>query len=1055
VKQGHRGPPTAGEGQDPALVPDRAGERRQLTALFADLVNSTALSSRLDPEETRRVIRAYHSACAAAVAPFDGYIAQTLGDGLLVYFGYPEAHEDDAQRAIRGALSILEAVTAPHGELRRLWRECAVRIGVHTGLVVADARLDRFDSSPRLSIVGETPSIAAHLQQLADRNQIVIGPSTRHLIEGFFELEPQAPRKLPGLPLHMPTWVVQRETPPDSRFQRSTRRVMPPMVGRENELARLVSHWRRALLGHGQLVVISGAAGIGKSRLAQALREAAHAQRPIQIHYQCSPYYRNTALQPIIAQLQHAARLERDDSPEAKLCKLRALLAESSNRLEHDTALIGHLLHIPNAAQPALIHDSPERVIDDTIDALNAQLLRRAAAAPLLVSIEDAHWIDPTSLHCFARLLQQAGDAQLLAVVTHRGEMPEQWAQLDNAAALTLERLAPSQCRSIVEHLSAERPLPARVTEAIVARGDGIPFFVEELAKAVLESAGGAAPLSVPSSLQDSLMARLDRIGPLKVIAQLGACVGRSFSYRLLTAIAELDETRVQRGLERLVSAELLTREGELPDATFTFKHALVQSAAYESTLRSARRRVHARIAAVLEAQYPELCDQQPEVLAQHLGAAFDQAAVSYWLRAGQLAQRRSAHREAIAHLGAGLSALRELVPAERAARLEVDFQSALARSYMAGEGWSGVRVHSAYTRARLLCRSAGDTRRECEMLWGLCAHHTVRGEFAAARKRADEYVAVATLSNDRSALLMADSAALLAYFCLGEFAIAQRHADRIHALYRPEEDRGVVLVYNHDPEVIASMYEGFWLWVMGYPDRALRSSQHAVAHARALRHPFQLCYALINGAAAAIFRQEHAAVLALVDEGLQLSRERRLPFIQSYGPVLACSASFQRDPSAAKLAELDSCMERLRSLQVFMHAPLYLGQLAAAHARHGQLAVANRLLDEAQSVADATGERWSEPELHRLRAEFALRDFARGADAAEHWLRLGIARANRLGARGFELRLASDLTALLARMGAARRAEARDALEALYRSFDEGHDTSDLLRARSLLQQA
>jgi class 3 adenylate cyclase/predicted ATPase len=1026
------------------------GERRQVTLLFCDLVGSTELATRVDPEEMRDVMRAYQATCAEAIRPFEGNIAQTLGDGLLVYFGYPEAHEDDAQRAVRAALAIVSAIADTDGELHRIWADCAVRIGIHTGLVIA-GEVGPWDTRLDMAITGEAPSIAARLQELAGRNQVMVGPTTRSLVEGYFQLAELGPHVIKGMHEPMPIWRVVGRTASNSRFKPHSGSKGTPFVGRRPQLDALHRLWKKACEGDGQLVVLSGAAGIGKSRLVQAFRAELDEQRPLCLQYHCSPYFQNTALYPMVAHLQHAAGIRHEDPARLKLRKLSRLLGPLSPHFAEDIALLGRLLQIPDMVLPDQADRTPERLLDDTVRVLLDRALGVAGEAPALLFLEDAHWIDRTTMRLVNALLGRLRGERVLAIITHRTNFPAEWSPDVEVQTLLLERLGLEDSRSIVQHL-AEHTLGDHVKREIVARSDGIPLFVEELTKAVLESNDGDAP-SVPMSLRDSLVARLDHLGSLKRVAQLGACIGRRFPYQLLRLVSDVDAEDLQRGLDRLVAAELLARSGEPPDASFDFKHALIQSAAYESLLRSERKQVHAAIARDLAIYYPQACETEPEVVAHHLTAAGEHAgAVNYWFRAGQLAQQRSAHFEAIAHLNAGLQSLRQLTPSPALDAQEFDLLSALARSHMAFDGWNSHRVHEVTTRARALGRAMGDPAKQSEAIFGIWTYHCVRGEFAACRALAEEFVPLAEAEDDRTLILMADTVALVTYFCLGEFATAQRHADRIHANYRADEDRALVQRLNHDPEIFAFIYESFWLWVQGFPDAAARASRRAVELARTLRHPFQLCFALCNGTVAFVLRREPEPVFEQVEECLALAKDYVIPAFRAYAPLMGAPALIDRHPTPTTIARLRRCVAAVQASEAGMHVPLYLIHMAEAHEHMGELPEAEASIDRALEMTKTTGECWLVPELHRLRARLLRQGPNPDQEKAEAWLRSGLQRARELNARGFELRIAIDLAELLENHGKPR--EALALLEPIYASYREGLGTPDLRQAREVLQR-
>ncbi len=1041
-------------------------ERRQLTVVFCDLVGSTALSARLDPEEMRHVMHLYQETCGRVVLSFGGSIAQTLGDGLLIYFGYPEAHEDDAERAVRASLAIVRAVTDDDGPLCRAAHACRVRIGIHTGLVVA-GNVGQWDTRANMAVFGETPNIAARLQHLAGENQVVISPQTLQLVEGSFVIEALGPQELRGVPEPLQVSAVLREMSEDERLRaRHGIRAMP-IVGREAELSFLQTAWAEARGGQGQCVILAAPAGMGKSRLSAALCAQTAEERPLLLQYRGLPYFSNTLLYPVASQLQRAARIRPQDSTAQKQRKLLELIGASAPDPATNTALLSQLLQIPVANPAELADKSPERVLEDTLSLLLEWLTAWSRSRPVLLIIEDAHWLDPTTRQLVRQVLGRLTALRLLMLVTTRST-DNAWLRAGPVRTLTLGRLANDDCRRIISAASAGRELARRVVSEILSRADGVPLFVEELTKGALESGADHAHLTVPASLQDSLTARLDRMGPLKRISQLAACIGKTFSFDLLMQVTQLDASRLSAGLERLERAELLSRDG--PAANFEFRHALLQQAAYDSLLKSERRQVHAEIARALRALHPDTCRAEPEVVAHHLAAAGEQeSAAQYYLEAGLQAQRRSAHGEAVAHLEAGLQAfLQARLQARLQAGLhggaaperEIDLQAALARSHMAREGWGSTRLNAAYARARLLCRGAGNARKECEMLWGLWVSHANQGDYSAALGLADEYVELAESERDRSALLMADSTALITHFLLGDFQRAQFHAERVQAGYQVDQDQRLVHVFNHDPLALALNYQAMWQWVQGSSSASQSTCLRAVEQARCAHHAFQSCFTLFSASSTSLWLRDDARALALADEALHLAREHRFRLFEAYGPLNAAPALVARRPSFETLRWLQACMTAVRVSRARMYVPVYLLRLAEAHEVMNEVSEASSLVAEALEMARETGECWAEPELQRARARLISKrgggvggvGGAGGIDVAELALRQGLECALQLNARGSEQRVSCDLAELLLAQG--RDGEAASLLGPLCDAAEEAGDAADLRRARALLRR-
>ena len=699
-------------------------ERRQLTVLFCDLVDSTPLASQLDPEDLREVVRAYQETCAKVIARFDGHIAQYLGDGLLVYFGYPLAHEDDAQRAVRAGLGIVEALGQLNTHLaQERGVHLAVRLGIHTGLVVV-GEVGGGTRQEQLAL-GETPNLAARLQGIAAPNTLVISAATFQLLGGFFACQSLGTQLLKGLPQPLEVYQVLYESTARSRLEAAGSTGLTPLVGREQEVALLRERWAQVKDGLGQVVLLSGEAGIGKSRLVQVLKEHVATEPQAWLTpCQCSPYYQNTALYPMIDLLERVAlHFEREESPQQKLSKLEGFVVQYGLPLAEAVPLFAALLSLPLPADYAPLTLSPEQQKQQTLHALLTILLRIAAQQPVLFVMEDLHWVDPTTLELLSLLVDQGPTARILALLTFRPDFSPPWTGRAHLTQVTLPRLPRRQAAEMTGRVAHGKALPPEVVEQVVAKTDGVPLFVEELTKMVLESGllqereeryeltGPLPPLAIPTTLHDSLMARLDRLAAVKGLAQLGATLGREFSYELLQAVSPWDEGTLRRGLQQLVEAEFLYQRGLPPQATYLFKHALIQEAAYQSLLRSTRQQYHQRIAQVVEARFPELCETQPELLAHHYTEAGLLAqAIPYWQRAGQRALERSANLEAIEHLTRGLEVLKTLPDTPERAQQELDLQTALGPALMAPRGLAAPEVEYAYARARELCQQVGET---------------------------------------------------------------------------------------------------------------------------------------------------------------------------------------------------------------------------------------------------------------------------------------------------------------------------------------------------------
>jgi len=678
----------------PAASSSPDAERRHLTVLFCDLVDSTALASHLDPEDLRAVVRAYQATCAQVIEHFDGHIAQYLGDGLLVYFGYPQAHEDETQRAVRCGLGMVDAMGTLNTHLERVHGvRLAVRLGIHTGLVVI-GEIGSGGRQEQLAL-GETPNIAARLQGLAAPDTVVISAATAHLVHGYFVYQPLGAQALKGLTQPLQVYRVLHESGAQTRLDVATVRGLTPLVGRDEEVGLLQRRWEQATTGMGQVVLLSGEAGIGKSRLVQVLKEHITAEPHTRIEWRASPSHQQSALYPVIDHLQRLLRGHRAAPPAEQLRALEAALTASGMALSEAVPLLAALLALPLPVSYPPLTLTPQRQRQKTLETLLAWLHAETQRQPVLLIVDDLHWVDPSTLELLSLLIEQCAPMRLCLVLTARPEFHPPWAMVAHFTALTLRRLAPAEIGRLVTHVVGDKAFPPAVLQEVVRKTDGVPLFVEELTKTVLESgllqeredryelSGLLPPLAIPATLHDALMARLDRLAAVKVVAQLGATIGRTFTYELIQAVAQLDAATLQGALAQLVEAEVVAQRGLLPQATYTFKHALVQDAAYQSLLRSTRQQYHQQIAQVLEAQFPDICETQPELLAHHYTeAGLSAQALSYWQRAGQRAMERSGYRETVACFEQALMALRRLPECrdtlEQAIDLWLDMRNAL-----------------------------------------------------------------------------------------------------------------------------------------------------------------------------------------------------------------------------------------------------------------------------------------------------------------------------------------------------------------------------------------
>jgi class 3 adenylate cyclase/predicted ATPase len=1038
-------------------------ERRQLTVMFCDLVGSTALSARLDPEDLREVIGAYHRCVADIVGRFDGCVAKYMGDGVLIYFGYPRAHEDDPERAVRSGLALIDAV-------RRICHSSAenlqTRIGIATGPVIVGDLVGSGDAQER-GVIGETPNLAARLQTITEPNGLVIAASTRRLIGNLFECRDLGQVEAKGFAEPLSAWQVLGESPFESRFEAFHSSVLTPLVGREEEIELLLRRWERAKRGEGQVLLLSGEPGIGKSRIAAATLENLKNHPHALLRYFCSPHHQASALHPFISHLEHAAGFERDDGPERRLDKLEMLLAQAVKEAIRDAPLVAALLSIPSGSRYPPLDLSPQKLKEKTLSTLLAQLVGLAARQPVLMIFEDVHWIDPTSLELLERTVDRIQDLPVLLIVTSRPEFVPPWTGRSQVTVRPLSRLTRREAVAVIEQVAGGRSLPKEVEAQILTRTDGVPLFIEELTKTVLESGvlrsepnqyvltGPLPPLAIPTTLHASLMARLDRQSPVRKIAEIGAALGREFSYELIGAVAEWPESELRDALDHLVASELVYSRGTSPDAVYTFKHTLVQEAAYSTLLRGARQQLHARIARILPERFPEIALTQPELLAHHCSeGGLINAAIDYWLAAGERALRTSANVEAIRHLSQGLHQLKSLPDTVERSRKELRFQTTLGPAYHATRGWAAAEAAQAYSRAEELCRNLDDQGERFKILWGLWLTHVAGGKGDTARKLTDELFRLAEEQNDDELRLQAHHAAWgTSYWIFGEFTTSLTHADCGIALYDPAKHGSHALIYGgHDPGgVCAWIHRAFDLWFLGYPDKATESARKSLALAEQVAHPPAVAHALNFGILLHQLRRDAAMVRAWGDRMEELAVEQRSALYEAFGTFARGWMMMIQGQAKGSLMELRRGLDACTDLGAFLFIPYHWAVLAEAHMLAGEMQAGLHLVEEAMRFVSGSGVRFWDAELLRLKG-MLLAQLPDGKYRAENCYHEALVVARRQQARLLELRAAAGLARLWRDQG--RTDEAHDLLSSVYGWFTEGFNTPDLQEAKGLLDE-
>jgi class 3 adenylate cyclase/predicted ATPase len=1044
------------DGQAPSI--GDSAERRQLTVMFCDLVGSTALASRFDPEDMREVIGAYHRCVAKTVARFDGFIAKYMGDGVLVYFGYPQAHEHDAERAVRAALKLLVKIAElrPHPSVR-----LQLRVGIATGLAVVGDLVGSGEAQER-GIVGETPNLAARLQAFADPGAVVVDQSTRNLIGALFECRDLGRVEMKGLAEPVQAWQVLRASAIESRFEALHSSALTPLVGREEELDLLLRRWRRATSGEGQVVLLSGEPGIGKSRIVVALQERLQGEPHLNLRHFCSPYGVASTLYPVIARVERAAGFERGDGPGAKREKLQAFLASTATSGQ-DAALLMDLLTI--GGDDASLDLSPHRKKQNTLEALLRQLEALARQQPLLVIFEDLHWIDPTSRELIDHMVDRVQRLPVLLLLTYRPEFEAAWSGRPHVTTVALSRLARREAALLVEKVTGAKPLPPEIVAQLVARTDGVPLFAEELTKTVIEGnivrdAGdcylldGPLPArAIPATLHASLLARLDRLAPVREVAQIGAAIGREFSYELLAAVVPLEEAPLQEALARLTASGLVFGRGTPPAAVYAFKHALVQDAAYETLLKSRRRELHARIARALENDFAETAETQPELLAHHYAqAGLVAQAITHRHKAGRQALSRSAMIEATTHLTHALELLADVPPGAERDQQELELRVALGGALIAVRGFAAPEVGRTYERARELCGKGIESPRLLPVLTGLFQYQQHTSGPTASREIAQEVLRLAERHGDTAAMAAGHRALGASSLFCGDLTSAVHHLDRSLALYSPAD--GVSPVFQSLPELRAaarSFLALVLLW-QGHADRALACGKAALADAYDLNHTFTLSQALYLNCWLHQVRGEAHIVRERASAMLPLTVEHNYPNWLAAAKILHGWAVAATGDAEAGLAQVHDGVGDKRALGVKLHFPCVLGLLAELLTKVGTWGEGLAVLDEALAIVGTTGERWFEPELHRLKAEALIASTPGDLTGAEASLDRALVVAREQGARFWELRAATTLARLW--RGQGRRREAGDLLAPVYGWFTEGFDTPTLQAAKDLLDE-
>ena len=1036
---------------EPASNISIAEERRHLTVLVCDIVGSTSLAGSLELEDLNLVTTSYYEICEVSIEKYGGYVSNHVGDGVQALFGYPRVREDDAERAVRAGLAIVREIGTANSKNK-------TRIGVRVGIASGDVLVPLAEAK---KLVGMTPNLASRLQSVAEPNSILISEATRQLVSATFTFqELRRELKLNDDPRPVTVWKVSGEKNSASRFAAHAGN-LTHFVGREHEVALLANRWRQSIEGEGQVVLLSGEAGIGKSRIVETFRRHVADEGRVEALYQCSPFHVDSALYPIISQLERAADITADDPAEVKLDKLIALLKPVTTRLEEVAPLFATLLSISTEGRHSPPDSDPQRRKERILEALIEYLTEQARAAPAVVILEDAHWADPTTLDLFGRIVLRLQELPILLIMTCRPEFKTHWIGHHQVTALILNRLGRRHCREMVSSI-AGKDMPPEIVDQIVAKTDGVPLFVEELTKTVLESGHLSEkddllvlttphlPLAIPATLQDFLMARLDRLESVKEVAQIGAAIGREFSYALLAAVSNLREAQLQDALNKLIGAELIFGSGEPPTATYVFKHALVQDAAYETFVRGNRQQLHGRIAGVLESRFPETAQTQPEILAHHyLQASMVETAIKWWHAAGDLAVRRSTNLEAVSHFGRAIDLARSLPTCPELDAVELEMRIKLSGPLIATGGYVSAKLSDNYARAWDLCTTLGEEKSVFPVMYGQWVIPYVHGDMKAALRNSERFLRRSEQQEDIGLRLMGHRIYGSSLVWSGDTVTGSEHLRCALDLYQPEHDQ-LAYRFSQHPRTAALAHLCLALQHMGHLDEAMAAGWEAIAQAKRMEHFNSIAYSLCFVSLLIMLRRDIETLQQTAGELLEVAERHNASYwILWAKPMLGWIAA-QRGDVEAGIREMHESTAELRKQKANLWVPQTLLLEAEILGGVRQYQRAYSLLDEAEALIEPLDQRFYEAELHRVRGCTMISE-GRDVSAGEAHLDRAIAVARSQQSRFLELRAAVSKARLMADRG--KTEMACELLARAYRSIPESKDTVDLVEARSLLR--
>jgi class 3 adenylate cyclase/tetratricopeptide (TPR) repeat protein len=1031
-------------------------ERRQLTVMFCDMVGSTAMSAHLDPEDMRKIVMGFHARVSNVVKQYGGTIARYMGDGVLAYFGYPHAQEDYAEQAVHGGLALIDEIANLNADTEAVVQ---VRIGIATGTVVVGAI--PIEGALEQAVVGDAPNLAARLQAFAEPGTVLICANTLQLTKGLFQFRELEPVRLQGWDQPTPIWQVLEAKKVESRFEAAHEMKLLPLVGREEEIELLLRRWSSAKEGEGRVVMLTGEPGIGKSHISRIFDDRLKTEPHATLRYYCSPHHSDSAFYPIINQIERAAGFERGDSPMKKLAKLEDALVRTT---PESIALIASLLALASPDAHSLTELTPLQRKEKTLRALLEQIDLIAAREHLLVILEDAHWIDPTSLEFLTAVVERAPRLSLLVLITARPEFTPPWPSYAHTTVLPLTRLSRRDGSALIGRVTGNKPLPEDLEKEVLARTDGVPLFIEELTKTILESglleerggrfelAHALPPLAIPTTLQASLIARLDRLAPVREVAQIGAVIGREFNYELLNAVAGLPKERLEQALAQLVQSELVFRRGEIPDAVYIFKHSLVRDAAYSSLLKSRRSQLHAAIAAAMERQFTEIVQTQPETLARHLKeAGLIEKAIKYWLQAGKQAAMRSANLEAIAHLERGIEATAQLSAGEGRDKYELDLRLALGPCLIATQGPAANKAMETFFRARELCERLGGPPDCLQVMFWLATASVVRGQLPQALEAIAGLPSAAKASANQPALLNGIRGQAMILMFMGRIVEARETLGRAIDVFGAceEVDRIAARAAGQDAGMSIMALTAWVSWILGQVDGAATQMNAALERADTVKHAHTHAYAWYYASVLHALRGEPELGQRYAERCYALSEQHGFRQWLGLSRAIQGICAAEQDGATARLDEVKSALEDYRSAGYHLGLTAQFVLLCPILLRN-ELETATEVIEQGLSIVGRNSERLFEAEFYRLKAR-ALLIGGMPDSEVESLLDLALRTARSQQARSLELRAATDLARFW--MERSRRAEAADVLEAIYGRFTEGFATRDLTEAKRVLE--